>query len=152
MKSKGKKASDSAVEMRELVMPHHSNPQNTIFGGVIMSWIDLAASMCSSRHARRPVVTVHIGDITFKAPVKVGYHVLIKAKILYVGTTSLTVGVSVHSENPITGESLTTTTATVTMVAVDDHGKPCPVPPLLPQSSAEKKIFSKVSKKNIRRK
>lgn len=80
-----KKPSDSHVEIRQLVMPHHTNPKNTIFGGVVMSWIDSAAAMVAERHTQQNVVTVHINDISFKAPLLVGDHCLIKASVNYVG-------------------------------------------------------------------
>ncbi len=120
----------SRIEMRELVMPHHANPQNTIFGGVIMSWVDLAASMCASRHSSRPVVTAQIDHIIFKSPVKVGHHVHIEAAVTYAGKTSMEVNITVSSENPLTGERRLTTTAFVTMVAVDEFGKPASIPSL----------------------
>ena len=58
-----KLVADSMIEMREMVMPHHSNPQGTVFGGTVMSWIDIAAAMCAAKHANKPVVTVHVDRI-----------------------------------------------------------------------------------------
>lgn len=116
--------------MREMVMPNHTNPQNTIFGGVVMSWIDIAAAMSAAKHCQRAVVTVHVGDISFLSPIKVGYHVLITASVNYVGSTSMVVGVKVESENPYTNEKMVTTRAYLTFVALDDHGKPTAVPKL----------------------
>lgn len=136
-----KTPSQSAIEMREMVMPHHTNSLGTVFGGTMMGWIDIAAAMVAARHCNRAVVTVHIDDIDFHAPVKMGYHVHIMASMNYVGRTSMTVGVKVVSENPTTGESRTTTTAYLTFVALDDLGKPVPVPALTPESEDEKRRF-----------
>ena len=122
-----KTPADSAVEMRELVMPNHTNPQNTIFGGQIMSWIDIAAAMTATKHAERNVVTVHVDSITFEAPVKIGYHVLIQASVNYVGNSSIEIGLKVWSENPISGDRKVTTRAYLTFVTIDDFGKPCSV-------------------------
>jgi acyl-CoA hydrolase len=138
---------ESAIEMREMVMPHHTNPQNTVFGGTVMSWIDIAAAMVAARHCGRPVVTAHIDDIDFIAPIKVGYHVLIQASLNYVGKTSMIVGVKVTSENPYTGESRTTTKAYLTFVALDDLGKPVVVPTLEPQTEDEKRRFENAKKR-----
>jgi acyl-CoA hydrolase len=138
---------ESAVEMREMVMPHHTNPQNTVFGGTVMSWIDIAAAMVAARHCGRPVVTAHIDDIDFIAPIKVGYHVLIQASLNYVGKTSMIVGVKVTSENPYTGESRTTTKAYLTFVALDDLGKPVIVPTLDPQTEDEKRRYENAKKR-----
>jgi acyl-CoA hydrolase len=148
MKAKQTKTpSETAVEMREMVMPHHTNPQNTVFGGTVMSWIDVAAAMVAARHCGRPVVTVHIDDIDFIAPIKVGYHVLIQASLNYVGKTSMIVGVKVTSENPYTGESRTTTRAYLTFVALDDLGKPVAVPELAPQTEDEIRRFENAKKR-----
>ncbi len=146
MKS-SKTPSESSVEMREMVMPHHTNPQNTVFGGTVMSWIDIAAAMVAARHCGRPVVTAHIDDIDFIAPIKVGYHVLIQASLNYVGKTSMIVGVKVTSENPYTGESRTTTKAYLTFVALDDLGKPVIVPTLDPKTEDEKRRFENAKKR-----
>lgn len=132
-----KTVKESAVEMRYLVMPNDTNPQNSIFGGVVMSWIDMAAAMVAERHSNRPVVTVHVGDMSFKAPIKIGDHVLIKASINYVGRTSMLVGVKVLAENPFTGITRHTTTAYLTFVALDDIGRPMQVNPIQAESADE---------------
>jgi acyl-CoA hydrolase len=141
MKKVPKTPSETAIEMREMVMPHHTNPQNTVFGGTVMSWIDVAAAMVAARHCGRPVVTAHISDIDFIAPVKMGYHVLIQASLNYVGRTSMIVGVKVTSENPYTGESRTTTKAYLTFVALDDLGRPVEVPELTPETEDDIRRF-----------
>jgi acyl-CoA hydrolase len=142
-----KTPSETSVEMREMVMPHHTNPQNTVFGGTVMSWIDIAAAMVAARHCGKPVVTVHIDDIDFIAPIKVGYHVLIRASLNYVGKTSMIVGVKVTSENPYTGESRTTTRAYLTFVALDDLGKPVSVPGLRPETEDEIRRYENAKKR-----
>lgn len=141
MGAPAKTPSQSAIEMREMVMPQHTNSHGNVFGGTVMSWIDIAAAMVAARHCNRPVVTVHIDDIDFHAPVRMGYHVHILASMNYVGRTSMTVGVKVVSENPVSGESRTTTTAYLTFVALDDLGKPVTVPPLNPETDEEKRRF-----------
>lgn len=142
-----KTPSESSVEMREMVMPNHTNPQNTVFGGTVMSWIDIAAAMVAARHCGKPVVTAHIDDIDFIAPIKVGYHVLIQASLNYVGKTSMIVGVKVTSENPYTGEVRTTTKAYLTFVALDDLGKPIEVPGLKPETEDEIRRFENAKKR-----
>jgi acyl-CoA hydrolase len=136
-----KTPSESAIEMREMVMPIHTNPQNTVFGGTVMSWIDIAAAMVAARHCNRAVVTAHIDDIDFITPIKFGYHVLIQASLNYVGTTSMVVGVKVTSENPINGERKITTKAYLTFVALDENGKPVKVPALRPETETEIRRF-----------
>ena len=120
--------------MREMVMPGDTNAHGTIFGGKVMSWIDIAAAMCASRHCNNPVVTVHVDNIEFKSPINIGSHVIIKASVNYVGRTSMIIGVKVESENPYTGVSRVTTRAYLTFVALDEFGKPVPVPELNPET------------------
>lgn len=142
MKITSKTPSESQVEMREMVMPNHTNPQNTVFGGTVMSWIDIAAAMCAARHCAKAVVTAHISDIDFLAPIRVGEHVHIKASVNYTGKTSIIVGVKVVSENPYTQEERNTTKAYLTFVALDSHGKPTEVPDIEPQTEDEKRRYS----------
>lgn len=147
MKASPKTPSETAIEMREMVMPNHTNSHGTVFGGTVMSWIDIAAAMVAARHCNRPVVTAHIDDIDFLAPIKMGYHVLIQASMNYVGKTSMIVGVKVTSENPHTGESRQTTKAYLTFVALDDLGRPVEVPQLTPQTDEEVRRFENAKKR-----
>ncbi len=132
---------DSQLVMRELVMPNHTNPQNTIFGGIVMSWIDLAAAMCATRHAKAQVVTAHIDSIDFLHPVRVGHHVIISASLNYVGKTSMEVGVKVEAEDPLTGVKRKTARAYLTFVALDEFSRPITVPPLSLETEDEKRRF-----------
>jgi acyl-CoA hydrolase len=142
-----KTPSETSVEMREMVMPNHTNSHGTVFGGTVMSWIDIAAAMVAARHCANPVVTAHIDDIDFIAPIKMGYHVLIQASLNYVGRSSMIVGVKVTSENPYTGEVRTTTKAYLTFVALSEEGRPVPVPPLKPESEDEIRRFENAKKR-----
>jgi len=141
MQLKSKTPSESEVVMRQMVMPGDTNSHGTIFGGTVMSWIDIAAAMCASRHCNLPVVTVHIDDIEFRSPIELGAHVLISASVNYVGNTSMIIGVKVESENYHTGESTVTTTAYLTFVAMDENKRPVKVPDLKPQTEIEKKRY-----------
>ena len=138
---------DSEILMREMVMPNQTNPQNTIFGGVVMSWIDIAAAMCAEKHCNRPVVTVNISDIDFISPIKIGYHAIIKASVNYVGRTSMVIGVKVESYNPRSGDVRTTTKAYLTFVALDEFGKPIEVPDLKPETEDDKRRYENAKKR-----
>lgn len=122
-------------------MPGDTNKHGTIFGGKIMSWMDIAAAMCAERHCNNAVVTAHISDIDFISPINLGHHVLIRASVNYVGRSSMVVGVRVDSENPYTGQERKTTKAYLTFVAIDANGRPVEVPKLVPQSEDEKRRF-----------
>ena len=149
---KAKSPDESAVEMREMVMPTDTNKHGTIFGGKIMSWIDIAAAMAAERHCNNPVVTAHISDIDFISPINVGFHVSIKASINYVGRSSMIVGVRVDSENPYTGEKKKTTKAYVTFVAIDESGKAKEVPRLTPITDDEKRRYENAKERALAKK
>jgi len=132
---------DSQTVMTELVLPSHTNAIGTIFGGTVMSWIDIAAAICAQRHSRRSVVTAHIDDLHFVAPVRKGWVVNLKASVNYTGRTSMEVGVRVDAENPQTGETFHTATAYLTFVALGSDGKPQEVVKVFPESEKEKLRF-----------
>ncbi len=122
--------SESIVTMTEMVLPGHTNSLKSVFGGTIMSWIDIAAAISAQRHARRPVVTASIDAMNFVQPVYVGWIVNLKASVNFVSRTSMEVGVRLDAENPIEGKRFHVASAYLTFVALDDDGKPCAVPPL----------------------
>ncbi|MCK4998113.1 MAG: acyl-CoA thioesterase [Anaerohalosphaera sp.] len=132
-----KPPSASAVDTRYLLMPHQANPQGTAFGGVIMAWIDMVASMAAQRHASTEVVTASIDSLHFKHPINIGDHAILKASVNYVGKTSMEVGVQVIREDPKSDVNMITTTAHLTFVALDADRNPTPVPPLKLQTDDE---------------
>ncbi len=117
--------------MTQLVLPSHINALGTIFGGTLMSWIDIAAAISAQRHSNSTVVTASIDQLAFVAPVYKGWVVNLKACVNYVARTSMEVGVRVDAENPRTGETFHTSSAYLTFVAVNEQGKPVAVPGLL---------------------
>ena len=141
---------DSAVTMTEIVLPSDTNALGTIFGGKVMSWIDIAGAIAASRHARRVVVTASIDALHFLAPIKLGHFVHIRARVNYSSRTSMEVGIRVDSENPITGEMTHTATAYATFVALDDHGRPTPVPPVNPKPPKTFAALNKPKKEKSR--
>jgi acyl-CoA hydrolase len=141
MDEKGKHPKDSAVVTRYLLMPQQANPHGTAFGGAIVAWIDMVAAMVAQRHCGKEVVTAGIDSLIFKEPIRVGDHVILKASINYVGTSSMEIGVQVSREDPYTGEQVIATTAHLTFVALDDNKKPTDVPPILPETEQEKKRY-----------
>lgn len=144
---KGKTPSESAVVTRYLLMPHQANPQGTAFGGAIMGWIDMVAALAAERHCRTEVVTAGIDSMAFKAPVRIGDHVVLKASINYVSRSSMEVGVQVTREDPRTGEKVIATTAHVTLVALDEHKQPTPAPPILPTTPEEKRWYERAKQR-----
>jgi acyl-CoA hydrolase len=134
-----KTVSHSRVEMHQLMLPGHANAYGNVHGGVIMKIVDETGGICAMRHANRPCVTIAIDEMSFVSPVHVGELLSCRASVNYVGKSSLEVGVKVHAENPITGEVTHTNSAYLVYVAIDDHGRPCTVPPLLFESDEERR-------------
>lgn len=142
---------DSQVEMTEMVLPQHTNALGTIFGGVVMSWVDIAAAICALRHARRQVVTASVDALDFVAPIKLGWVANLKASVNYVSHSSCEIGVKITSENPVTGEVFHTASAYVTMVALDSHGRPTSMPPIKPETPDELRRFKEGEERRRRR-
>lgn len=133
--------------MTEIVLPSDTNALGTIFGGKIMAWIDIAGAIAAGRHARKVVVTASIDALHFLAPVKLGQVVHIRAMVNFASRTSMEVGVKVNSENLVTGEQVHTATAYTTFVALDENGRPTPVPAIIPKTDEEKRRYQAAQKR-----
>lgn len=141
----------STVHMTEIVLPSHANALGTVFGGVVMSWIDIAAAIAAQRYARSPAVTVSLDELRFICPIKVGYTVRLEARVTWAGRTSMEIEVTVFAENSISGTSERATHAFLTFVAVDAQGKPKAVSPFKVESPDEKKRFDAAAKRREER-
>lgn len=109
-----------------------ANLVGSVHGGVIMKLCDEAASLAAIRHARARVVTAACDRMTFLVPVFVGELVTLTSHVNAVWHSSMEVGVRVEAENPLTGARRHTNSAYLTIVAVDENGRPVAVPPLVP--------------------
>ena len=147
MKSKGKTIQGSSIQYRQFVMPGHTNALGTLFGGVMLSWVDQACAMSAQRHAEKTVVTVHMDDVSFSAPVFQGDQVVVHAYITCVGKSSMEIKAWVFRENPCEHIYQLCLTALLTFVAIDDEGDPSPVPPLLPVNPQERKGIEAAKKR-----
>ena len=134
-----RRASESACEMPQMVLPQHANVHGTVLGGIVMHWVDMAAALVANRHSRRPVVTAAFDEMAFLAPIQIGQVALLKARLTLVDRSSMEIRVDVQSEDLLTGERRTTGTAFVTFVALDPITKrPTPVPKLLLETDEER--------------
>lgn len=114
--------------IRVVMMPRDTNAAGTIFGGLILSHVDLAAAVESHSHHEGKLVTVAMDEIVFRAPVLVGDVVSFYTSTQKVGRTSVTVDISVWSESRFGSQKRhLVTEAVVTMVAVDDAGNSIPL-------------------------
>jgi acyl-CoA hydrolase len=137
----GQTPAASRVETAQMVLPGLTNVHGTIFGGILMQWIDGAAGIAAARHAGGLVVTASMDRLHFLRPVQLGEVVIVQAQVNFAGSTSMEVGVRVCSENQRTREVHQTTRAYLTFVAVDDQGRPRPVAPLRPETADEERRF-----------
>lgn len=144
---KSKSVSSSQVVMTQLVLPSHTNSLDTVFGGTVMSWIDISAAIAAQRHSNKIVVTASIDRLSFIAPIKKGWVVNLKASVNFASRTSMEVGVKVEAENPLTSEMFHTASAYLTFVAVDSEGKPSKIPSLVPETDIEKRRFAAAQKR-----
>lgn len=134
---KGKTVKESSVIMSQCMTPQDANAAGNVHGGVIMKLVDTAAGAVATRHTRTNMVTAAIDRLNFHNPVYIGDLVTIEASVNMVGRTSMEVGVRVKSENLKTGEVRHTATAYLTLVALDEGGKPAVVPPLILETDEE---------------
>ena len=116
---------DKEPTLRLVPMPADSNSSGDIFGGWVMSQVDIAGSIPAIRRARGRVVTVAVNSFVFRKPVMVGDIVSLYAEVVKVGRTSITVNVEVYAQrNPVKEECVKVTEATLTYVAVDTERRP----------------------------
>lgn len=132
---------DSASEMVEIVLPNDANPLGHLLGGRLMHWIDIAGALAAHRHCRNYVVTASIDHLDFLVPVQVGDLVIFQSAVNRAFNTSMEIGVKVSVENYIAATRQHVSSAYLTFVAVDRHGRKLPVPPVIPETEDEKRRY-----------
>ena len=131
--------SASQVEMTQLVLPNDTNVLGNLLGGRLMEWMDIAAAISAQRHSNRICVTAAVDNLVFHQPIRLGEVVTLKASVNRVFGSSMEVGVSVSSENQLTGLRKTANTAYLTFVAISEVGTPEKVAPIHPVTAAERR-------------
>jgi acyl-CoA hydrolase len=132
-----KPVSESRVEMTELAMPTDANNLGTVFGGRIVQWMDLAGAMAARRHARTPVVTAAMDELTFQAPVRLGHVAILTARVNAAFGSSMEVEVEVFDEDPDTGVRRRCCDGFLTFVSLGKDNRPAAVPQVLASSDEE---------------
>ncbi len=133
--------SDSRTIQTHLVLPPDTNHHDTIFGGKVLSYIDEIAAITAMKHCKSGVVTASIDSVDFLSSARVGDVLELEAVVSSTGRTSMEIYVRVQSMNLITGETKLTTESFLTFVAIDESGKPIPVPGISPKTDSEKRLF-----------
>lgn len=127
------------------VMPNDANILGNMVGGRLMHHIDLIAALTASRHSGRIAVTASLDRLDFHHPIRIGEVVELAARLVWTGRTSMEVEVTVQTENVLTGKRQVTNTARLVFVAVDEQGRPTPVPPLNLETEEERERFAQAA-------
>ena len=138
---KAKTPGESCTITTEQVLPNDTNPVGTLFGGRLMQWMDISGGIAAHRHSGNVCVTAAVNNVSFDIPVKLGDIVTLESKVSRAFKTSIEVYVDAWIES-ITGDmKRKCNSAILTFVAVDNMGKPLPVPPVSPENEEERKRY-----------
>lgn len=141
MSTKAKPAKTSFTVMNELVLPNDTNPLNSLMGGRLLHWMDIAAAISAQKHCNLIVVTASVDTVSFKHPIKLGDVITIEAKVTRSFYTSMEVRLDVWAENIPSGTRIKSNEAYYTFVAVNQDGKTIPVPEVQPETEEEQALF-----------
>ncbi|MES2591037.1 MAG: acyl-CoA thioesterase [Bacteroidota bacterium] len=139
MKSKTPK--ESLAIQTQVVLPNDTNVMGNLFGGRLLQWMDIVASISAHRHCKRVVVTASVNNVSFNNPILHSSIVTLEAKVSRAFTSSMEVFIDVWVEDQVSGKKMKCNEAIYTFVAVDQHGSPLPVPELVPETDEEKSRF-----------
>lgn len=135
---RAKSISESETILSEVMMPLYANHYGSVHGGTILKLVDEAAFVAATKHARKNVVMASMDHIVFKHAVNIGDMLNIKARLSYVGQSSMDVEVEIEAEKLKEGKTVRVGSAYLTMVALDERGRPTKVPRLVLKTEAER--------------
>jgi len=134
---KSKRASETLAITTHIVLPNDTNTLGNLFGGQLLAWMDVIASVSAHRHCKRVVVTASVNHVSFQKPIKHASIVTLEAKVSRSFNSSMEIFVDVFVEDQVTGEKEKCNEAIYTFVAVDQNGGPIQVPELVPETEEE---------------
>jgi len=138
---KAKKAIETLAITTHVVLPNDTNTQGNLFGGQLLAWMDVIASVSAHRHCKRVVVTASVNNVSFQKPIQHASILTLEAKVSRAFSSSMEIFVDVFVEDQVTGIKEKCNEAIYTFVAVDQNGGPIQVPELIPESEDEVKRF-----------
>ncbi|MCH3942130.1 MAG: acyl-CoA thioesterase [Atopobiaceae bacterium] len=141
----------SRVEHVEILVQGDLNGSHRLFGGQLMEWIDLCGAAVARRHSCRNVTTALVDELEFKAPAYANDMVVLEGKMIFAGHSSMEVVVDSYVE-ALDGSRRLINTARMTLVALDDDGRPCGVPMLVPQTDEERVAYAEAKARYLKRK
>ncbi len=136
-----KPVSESFIVMNELVLPNDTNTLNNLMGGKLLHWMDICSAIAAQKHSNRIVVTASVDNVSFKQPIKLGDLVSMEAKVTRSFNSSMEVRIDVWAENIPAGTRVKSNEAYYSFVAVDQTGRPIPVPEALPANDDEMRLY-----------
>jgi acyl-CoA hydrolase len=148
---RGKTVEDSQIVMARSMQPPDANVWGNVHGGSIMRLVDEAGGAVAIRHSRSRCVTVAMDSMTFKEPVYIGDLLTISACLSYVGRTSMEVEARIEAEDLRTGVRRHAGTSYLIYVAIDDLGRPTPVPPLTLHTKEERQRWKAAEERRLHR-
>lgn len=138
---KANTASSTLAITTKIVLPNDTNTLGNLFGGQLLAWMDVIASVSAHRHSKRVVVTASVNNVSFQKPINHASIVTLEAKVSRSFNSSMEVFVDVFVEDAVTGQREKCNEAIYTFVAVDQNGNPIQVPALIPETDEEKARF-----------
>jgi acyl-CoA hydrolase len=140
-KMKSKRAVETLAITTKIVLPNDTNTLGNLFGGQLLAWMDVIASVSAHRHSKRVVVTASVNNVSFQKPIKHASIITLEAKVSRAFNSSMEIFVDVFVEDQVTGVLEKSNEAIYTFVAVDQNGGPIQVPELIPETEQEKERF-----------
>jgi len=135
-----------------IMLPEHANPFGNVHGGEIMKIMDNTAGCTATRFTKLPIVTARVDALEFLAPVHIGSFVECTGRVVYAGTTSVEVHITLDVENlKVPGSKRRALEAFFTLVALGEDGKPTRVPGFTPETKEEKAMWERVKRRRDRR-
>ena len=148
MTMQGKAPSASSIEQNVYkIFPNDLNSERTVFGGLVMGLCDRTALIVAERHSGTTSVTAAVDSLNFLAPARAGETLIVRASINRAWRSSMEIGVFVAAEDSRSGESRHVVSAYLTFVALGDDGHPVAVPPVEPQTDAEKRRYREAQRR-----
>ncbi len=135
---KSKRAVETLAITTKIVLPNDTNTLGNLFGGQLLAWMDVIASVSAHRHSKRVVVTASVNNVSFQKPIKHASIITLEAKVSRAFNSSMEIFVDVFVEDQVTGVLEKSNEAIYTFVAVDQNGGPIQVPELIPETEQEK--------------
>ncbi len=138
---KSKRAVETLAITTKIVLPNDTNTLGNLFGGQLLAWMDVIASVSAHRHSKRVVVTASVNNVSFQKPIKHASIITLEAKVSRAFNSSMEIFVDVFVEDQVTGVLEKSNEAIYTFVAVDQNGGPIQVPELIPETEQEKERY-----------